>query len=173
MRPLAHASVTRLHGILSALLHAGEIAELVPTVVTRKVKLPRRNEPQREIRAWSDEQVTAFLAHPATAASPLRSIFIAVFSTGMRRSELLGLTPADLRLNVGQAASVRAPVAAPGRRRRRAEVGPVSAAAAAVAGHRPRPMPCAKPSPTSPTHRSAHLDSGWIPSRVCRSRRTR
>lgn len=73
----------------------------------------------------------------------------------------------------GQAASVRAPVAAPGRRRRRAEVGPVSAAAAAVAGNRPRPMPGAKPSPTAPTHRSAHLNSGWIPSRVCRSRRTR
>ncbi|HZM66068.1 MAG TPA: hypothetical protein VFC16_07180 [Nakamurella sp.] len=70
--------------------------------MTRKVKLPRRNEPQREIRAWSDEQVTAFLAHPATAASPLRSIFIAAFSTGMRRSELLGLTPADLRLNVAK-----------------------------------------------------------------------
>ena len=130
--------------------------------MTRKVKLPRRNEPQREIRAWSDEQVTAFLAHPATAASPLRSIFIAAFSTGMRRSELLGLTPADLRLNVAkphlfvrrslhQGGAVDVPKSDRSRRR----------------------LPCAKPSPTSPTHRSAHLDSGWIPSRVCRSRRTR
>jgi hypothetical protein len=99
VRPLAHASVARVHGLRSGVLRAAEVAELVATSPARHVRLPRRTEPPREIRAWSPSQVTAFLSHPTVQASPPHPLLLVASDTGVRRGELLGLTPADLHLD--------------------------------------------------------------------------
>lgn len=61
-----------------------------------RVKAP---PPERRLRAWSQSEVTAFLA--AAEGERLAIAFVLALTTGLRRGELLGLRWNDLDLDTG------------------------------------------------------------------------
>lgn len=66
----------------------------------RRFKLPKRKEYVGRLRYYTDDEVVSLIDF-AEGDAPLRNLIILAVETGMRQSELLGLTPRDINLRQG------------------------------------------------------------------------
>jgi integrase len=101
-KPLALRTVRYCHGVLHKALEDARKIGLVDENVSDKATLPRYDPRQpsggaREIRAWTAEQLRAFLAHAGD--DPLAPLWVLAASTGLRRGEMLGLAWRDVDLD--------------------------------------------------------------------------
>jgi integrase len=71
-------------------------------MITKVPRLPTRKEYEGRLRYYSDAEVDSLLAH-VDADMELTDLFILAIETGMRQSELLGLTKRDIDLRSGLA----------------------------------------------------------------------
>jgi integrase len=97
-RALAPRTVRHVHTTLRKALADAVEARLIPYNPAEAAKAPRRTE-TREPAVWTPEQVRAFLA--VAIEDRLAALWTLAASTGMRRSELLGLRWSDLNLDMG------------------------------------------------------------------------
>jgi integrase len=96
-RGLAPKTVRNVHAILSKALGDAQSLNLASRNVAHGLKLPKL--PVQQSRAWTAEQLRAFLAH--VAADRWATMWRLLATTGMRRGEALGLRWADVDLERG------------------------------------------------------------------------
>jgi integrase len=85
-----------IHKALSDAVRDGRLDRNVARHATVPTRDPDREEPAREPRVWTAEQLAEFFA--LTTDEPLRSLWVLAATTGMRRGELLGLRWEDVDL---------------------------------------------------------------------------
>jgi integrase len=102
-RPLAPKSVRHVHTTLRKALSDAVEARHIPYNPAAIAKAPRVAQ-TKDPKAWTPEQVRSFLAH--VAGDRLEALWVLAASSGMRRSELLGLRWADVDLD-GASLNVR------------------------------------------------------------------
>lgn len=109
-KPLAPKTVLEIHLVIRRALGDAVRKGLLTRNVALVADAPKlRAIPKPAMRAWNAEQLRAFLA--VAAGHRLFPAFWLAASTGMRRSELLGLRWEDLDLDAGTIAVNRALVA--------------------------------------------------------------
>jgi integrase len=112
---LSPTSVRRIHSMLRKALNdavrwgfvARNVTELADAPPARLAAAARR----RSMRTWTASELQAFLA--ATSREPLHPLWVVAATTGLRRSELLGLRWSDVDLAAGTV-TVRSTVLADG-----------------------------------------------------------
>lgn len=87
-RPLSPKTVRNIHGVLHKCLQAAHKLKLIEENPAKHTMLPKQNKP--ELIPMNNEQVIAFL--DAIDGHPLEVLFKLALFTGMRISELIGLT---------------------------------------------------------------------------------
>lgn len=85
----ASGTINRKLAALSVMLGVAEERGLI----ARKFKLPKRKEYEGRLRWYDDEEVESLITY---ASGAYQYLFIAAVETGMRQSELLGLTVRDV-----------------------------------------------------------------------------
>jgi len=75
------------------------VSPISKTFGTQAEAIGWRTGPAAEVQVFSPRQVLAFLADPRVQAHPYFGVYPVAFDTGLRRGELLGLTPDDLHLD--------------------------------------------------------------------------
>ena len=99
-------TVLEVHVVIRSALADARRKGLVVRNVADDAEAPKRQRPSNQLRSWDLQQLERFLA----AARPQRlfpAFWLAV-TTGMRRSELLGLRWDDIDLDAGRLAITRA-----------------------------------------------------------------
>ncbi len=99
-------SVLEVHVILRKALADATRKGLVVRNVADGAEAPKRRRPKRVVRAWTAQQLQAFL--DAARQQRLFAAFWLAATTGMRRSELLGLRWEDLDTTSGRLSVHRA-----------------------------------------------------------------
>ena len=108
---LSEQSIKRAYRVLhAALQHAVELNLVVQNAAARVPRSARPRPPRKEMRTWSVEELRRFF--DATSGDRLHPAFVLAATSGLRRSELLGLRWDDVELNTGTLAVRRARVAA-------------------------------------------------------------
>ncbi|MEX2253836.1 MAG: tyrosine-type recombinase/integrase [Acidimicrobiia bacterium] len=108
---LSEQSIKRAYRVLfSALAHAVELGLVVQNAAARVPRSARPRPPRKEMRVWSADELRKFL--DATADDRLHALFVLAATSGLRRSEILGLRWDDVDLDTGTLAVRRARVAA-------------------------------------------------------------
>jgi len=108
---LSEQSIKRAFRVLfSALAHAVELGLVVKNAAARVPRSARPRPVQKEMKVWSVDELRTFL--DATSDDRLHSMFVLAATSGLRRSEILGLRWTDIDLATGTLAVRRARVAA-------------------------------------------------------------
>lgn len=108
---LSEQSIKRAFRVLfSALAHAVELGLVVQNAAARVPRSARPRPAQKEMQVWSADELRHFL--DATAGDRLHALFVLAVTSGLRRSEILGLRWDDIDLATGTLAVRRARVAA-------------------------------------------------------------
>jgi integrase len=108
---ISERSIKHTHSVLhSALEHAVDTGLIARNPARRLPKASRPNPRTVEMRTWTAEQLRTFLA--ATKDDRLHACYVLAATTGLRRSELLGLRWADIDLDGAIIAVRRGRVAA-------------------------------------------------------------
>lgn len=103
-RPLSPKTVANAHLVLSKALNDAVDAELIRTNPTTKAKKVRVRVTDREVTAWTEQELADYLA--VTGEERLHAAWHLGAYTGMRRGEVLGLRWRDIDLT-GATLSVR------------------------------------------------------------------
>lgn len=93
-RPLSPKTVANAHLVLSKALNDAVDTGLIQTNPTTKAKKVRVRASDREVTAWTEQELADYLA--ATVEERLHAVWHLGAYTGMRRGELLGLRWQDL-----------------------------------------------------------------------------
>ena len=101
-KTLAPKTVRNCHGTLHGALSAAVRQGVIPRNVADHVELPRSETP--EMQTWSSNELRRFLSH--AESHRLYPAFVLACSTGMRRSETLGLRWRNLDLDSGRVSVV-------------------------------------------------------------------
>lgn len=108
---LSEQTIKRTFRVLHvALAHAVELGLIVRNPASLVPRAARPRPKPKEMRVWSATELRAFL--DATTADRLHIGFVLAATSGLRRSELLGLRWDDVDLDAGSLAVQRARVAA-------------------------------------------------------------
>lgn len=94
---LSPRSVQYVHSTAHKALGQAVIWQMISTNPTEAVELPKME--QKEMRVWDAIQVKKFL--DATKGHQWHALYYVAFTTGMRKSEILGLRWADIDMNKG------------------------------------------------------------------------
>lgn len=97
-RTRSHATTTRLHAAVRQLLKAATADGHIDTNPASHARLPKKTAATaaRAVHAWDAATVNAFLTHVHTSDPEFHAFATLAFHTGLRRSELLALTPDDI-----------------------------------------------------------------------------
>lgn len=96
-RPLSRKTVANAHLVLSKALSDAVDAGLLASNPTTKAKKVRIRTSEREVIAWTAEELALYLS--TTREDRIRATWHLAAYTGMRRGEILGLRWTDLDLN--------------------------------------------------------------------------
>lgn len=108
---LSEQSLKGTHSVLHGALEHAVDSGLISRNPARRLPKASRPSPRRvEMKTWTADQLRAFFA--ATEGDRFRSCYVVAATTGVRRSELLGLRWADVDLETGVMAIRRGLVAA-------------------------------------------------------------
>jgi integrase len=99
-------TVLEVHIVLRKALADARRRGLVVHNVADDAEAPKRRRPNTPLRAWNVEQLQAFLA--VARSKRLFPAFWVAATTGVRRSELLGLRWGDVDLGAGRLSIIRA-----------------------------------------------------------------
>ena len=99
-------TVLEVHVIIRKALADARRKGLVVRNVADDAEAPKRRRPSNQLRAWNIQQLHGFLT--SARSHRLFPAFWLAVTTGMRRSELLGLRWGDIDLDVGRLAINRA-----------------------------------------------------------------
>lgn len=95
--PLSPRTVRQCHAVLSRVLDAATLQGLLERNPAWGAAVPRDDFHRFEPTVWSPEEVAQFVE--LVEGHYLAGLFKLAIATGMRRSELLGLTPPDVKGN--------------------------------------------------------------------------
>ena len=87
---MSEKTIAMIHGTLHAAIKQAVKDGIIKNNVCDSVKPPKTNEPKEEMHPLKDEQVGLFLR--AIQGNPYAQLFYIALFTGMRESELIGLT---------------------------------------------------------------------------------
>lgn len=87
---LSHKSIKNLHGTLHRILQDAVDNEYMPKNVADRAKIPKATEQAQEMRPLKDTEVPVFLK--AIKGHKFEMLYFVAMFTGMRESELIGLT---------------------------------------------------------------------------------
>ena len=100
-QPKSRATVTRIHAATLQALKAATAEGHLTLNPASQAKLPKAtlHHQAREVHAWDAHTVNAFLSSKQVARHPFSAFITLAFHTGLRRGELLALTPQDITLS--------------------------------------------------------------------------
>jgi len=93
----AAGTINRKLAALSVMLGVAEERGMID----RRIKLPKRKEYEGRLRWYDDEEVESLINHGLAVSQTMGRLFELAVETGLRQSELLGLTKRDFDLKGG------------------------------------------------------------------------